>query len=134
MVTFRASVETSQDDPVMDFTMCLLNSVTIAHILHLCTRSYSQHKALEGFYTEIGDLIDGFVEAFQGKYGLLTKYPTSCDLMPNADPIVYLEYLKVEVSTLRVMPKFPQDSELQNITDEIAALIDSTLYKLRFLA
>jgi hypothetical protein len=134
MVTFRASVEAPQDDPVMDFTMCLLNSVTTAHILHLSTRSYSQHKALKGFYTEIGDLVDGFVEAFQGKYGLLTKYPMSCDLMPNADPVVYLEYLKVEVSTLRVMPKFPRDSELQNITDEIAALIDSTLYKLRFLA
>jgi hypothetical protein len=134
MVTFRASVEAPQDDPVMDFTMCLLNSVTTAHILHLSTRSYSQHKALKRFYTEIGDLVDGFVEAFQGKYGLLTKYPMSCDFMPNADPITYLEYLKVEVSTLRGMPKFPRDSELQNITDEIAALIDSTLYKLRFLA
>jgi hypothetical protein len=27
----------------------------------------------------------------------------------------------------------PQDSELQNLVDEIASEIDSTLYKLRFL-
>jgi hypothetical protein len=45
----------------------------------------------------------------------------------------YLAYLKDEVATLRTADKFPQDSELQNITDEIAQLIDSTLYKLRFL-
>jgi hypothetical protein len=30
--------------------------------------------------------------------------------------------------------KLPQDSELQNIIDEIAQLIDSTIYKLKFLA
>ena len=135
MVKFTASIqEISKADPVMDYVICLLNSVTTAHILHLSSRSYSQHKALETFYTEIGDHVDDFVEAFQGKYGLLTKYPTNADLMPDADPIVYLEYLKVEVSTLRKENGFPDDSELQNITDEIMLLIDSTLYKLRFLA
>jgi hypothetical protein len=37
------------------------------------------------------------------------------------------------VATLRKADGFPKDTELQNITDEIAALIDSTTYKLRFL-
>lgn len=131
MVKFVASVEATQDDPVMQFVMCLLHSVTNGHILHLSTTSYSEHKALETFYTEIGDHVDDFVEAFQGKYGLLTKY-TSDFKLPGT-PLDYLTYLKDEVATLRKMPKFPQDSELQNITDEIAQLIDSTLYKLRFL-
>ena len=131
MVTFRASVEAPQDDPVMDFTMCLLNSVTTAHILHLSTKSYSQHVALGKFYNEIGELVDAFVEAFQGKYGVLTKYPTTCDLMPTADPLVYMDYLKTEVAILRVMQKFPQDSELQNEVDNIANLINSTIFLLR---
>ena len=131
MVKFVASVEATQDDPVMQFVMCLLHSVTNGHILHLSTRSYSEHKALETFYTEIGDHVDDFVEAFQGKYGLLTKYTSDFEL--PGTPLDYLTYLKDEVATLRKMPKFPQDSELQNITDEIAQLIDSTLYKLRFL-
>ena len=118
-------------DPVMDYVMCLLHSVTNAHILHLSTLSFSEHKALETFYTEIGDHVDNFVEAFQGKYGLLTKY--SSDFMLADSPLVYLNYLKDEVATLRRADKFPQDSELQNIVDETASLIDSTLYKLRFL-
>lgn len=129
MVTIRADIN---EDPVMDFTMCLLNSVTSAHILHLKSTSFSQHMALRTFYSEIGDLIDGFVEAFQGKYGLLTSYPDIADLYPDKDPIAYLEYLRVEVETLRRKPKFPQDSELQNEVDNIANLINSTLYKLRF--
>ena len=134
MVKFRASIEAQQptSDPVMAFTMCLLHSVTNAHILHLTTQSYSEHKALESFYTEIGDLVDSFVEAFQGKYGLLHDFIADYQL-PTTNPLDYLTYLKDEVATLRREPNFPQDTELQNITDEIASLIDSTLYKLRFL-
>ena len=128
MVKYRASIET---DPVMQFTMCLLHSVTNAHILHLTTTSYSEHKALETFYTEIGDLVDQFVEAFQGKYGLLHDFTNDYALPTNA--LEYLTYLKDEVEGVRRMPRFPQDSELQNITDEVAQLIDSTIYKLRFL-
>jgi len=131
MVKFRA--EAAQSDPVMQFVMCLLHSVTNAHILHFQTPSFSEHMALGTFYGEIGDHVDDFVEAFQGKYGLLTKYQADYKLPPS-EPVEYLNYLKDEVATLRRLPNFPQDSELQNITDEIAQLIDSTLYKLRFLS
>jgi len=31
------------------------------------------------------------------------------------------------------MPGFPQDSDLQNIVDELSDQVASTLYKLRFL-
>lgn len=134
MVTFRASVNPTQtQSSLVDFITCLLNSVTTAHMLHLQTTSFSQHMALGTYYNEIGDLVDSFVEAYQGKYGLVTGYPATAALMSNMMPLEYVEYLKEEVQSLRVKQDFPQDSELQNITDEIAQLIDSTLYKLRFL-
>ena len=125
--------EAVQNDPVMQFVMCLLHSVTNTHILHFNTSSYSEHRALAAYYDEVDDLIDGFVESFQGKYGLLTRYQADYQL-PASNPIDYLTYLKDEVATLRRMPKFPQDSELQNEVDTIANLINSTLYKLRFLS
>ena len=128
---FRA--EATQKDPVMQFVQCLLHSVTNAHILHFQSLSYSQHMALGAYYEEVGDLVDGFVEAFQGKYGLLTNYKADYEL-PATEPVAYLTYLKDEVETLRRMTGFPQDSELQNEVDTIANLINSTLYKLRFLA
>ena len=130
---FSVQEQTEQNDPVMLFTMHLLHSVTNAHILHLTTRSYASHQALGTFYSEIGDLVDSFVEAFQGKYGLLHDFIADYKLPAN-DPVAYLESLKVEVEALRRMPRFPQDSELQNEVDNIANLINSTLYKLRFLA
>ena len=97
-------------------------------MLHLATYSFAEHKALEGFYTAIGDLVDSFVEAYQGKYANRVSYVPGFDLPPAA--VDYLLYLKNEVATLRVANGFPQDSELQNITDEIASLIDGTLYQL----
>ena len=133
MTRYTASIEAQHKgpDPVMDMVMCLLHSVTNAHILHLSTGSYSVHKALQNYYEEIGDLVDSFVEAFQGKYGLLTNYTTKYE--QPSDPIAYMNYLKAEVEKLRRDPAFPQDSELQNEVDNIANLINSTLYKLRFL-
>lgn len=127
----KFSVEQKDADPVMQFTMCLLHSVTNAHILHFTTPSRSDHTALGAFYAAIGDHVDDFVEAFQGKYGLLHDFTNDYEL--PASSLEYFTYLKNEVAILRRAERFPQDSELQNIIDEIAQLIDSTLYQLRFL-
>ena len=124
----KFSVEQSQANPVGEFATCLLHSVTGAHMLHLATYSFAEHKALEAYYSAIGDLVDGFVEAYQGKYANRVSYVSGFDLYTDA--VAYLTYLKDEVATLRVANGFPQDSELQNITDEIASLIDGTLYQL----
>ena len=124
----KFSVEQSQSNPVGEFATCLLHSVTGTHMLHLATYSFAEHKALEAFYSAIGDLIDGFVEVYQGKYANRVSY-VPVFVLPS-DSVDYLTYLKDEVATLRVADGFPQDSELQNITDEIASLIDSTLYLL----
>lgn len=132
MVKFTASIEAQQADPVMDLTMCLLNSVTATHIQHWVTTSNSQHMALGDFYSKVGDLVDEFAESFQGVYGVLTKFPTTYEL-PFTDPIAYMKYLQAELKRLRKAPGFPQDSELQNSLDEIATLINRTKYRLERL-
>lgn len=120
--------QADQSNVVGQFATCLLNSVTGAHMLHLSTYNFAEHKALEAFYTAVGDLIDTFVEAYQGKYKNRVLYVSGFDVPTNST--AYLVYLKDEVATLRTANGFPQDSELQNITDEIASLIDGTLYQL----
>ena len=112
-----------------DFVQCLFHAVTNAHILHLQTKSYAVHVALGAYYNELNELTDSYAEAYQGKYGIIEDYTTEYEL-PSA-PLEYIismnDYIKVAREQL------PQDSELQNITDEIVALHDSTIYKLRFL-
>ena len=113
------------------FVQTLLHSATIAHQLHLQSRSYSEHKALGAFYEEIPDLVDYLTESYQGKYGLIEDYPTNYHNAGRKNALAYMESLQKFVAEAR--GSLPQDSELQNEVDNIANLINSTVYKLRFL-
>lgn len=117
------------DKAAAKFFMTLLNAGTQAHILHLQTKSYAQHVALGDFYDAIVDKADSLIEAYQGKYGIVTSYPSGLDV--PKDPIKFITDLSSFVATYR---DFCDDSEIQNIVDEIAGLIDSTMYKLKFLS
>jgi hypothetical protein len=110
----------------------LLHSRTQVHTLHLQTNSYPEHMALNGYYNGIGDIIDGLVESFQGKYGILNGYK-SYDIegyKSTESTIKYLQDLCGKVEDLR---DCCDDSYIQNQIDTVCELINSTLYKLRFL-
>ena len=109
------------------FFKALLDGVTSAHLLHLQSRSFSQHSALGTFYSELEDLADGLIESYQGKYGIVTDYPQGPSL-PNNDPISFMTKMSDYVRTTRAA--VASDSEIQNDIDSIQSLIDSTLYKL----
>ena len=114
------------------FIQNLLHCVTNAHLLHLQSTSYAQHMALGAFYEGLEDLTDSLAETIQGKYGLLMGYTQNYDLPPS-DPVAYLEQISGYVEASRRSGWYPQDTNIQNETDNIASLIDSTLYKLRYL-
>lgn len=82
--------------------------------------------ALAEYYDGIVDLTDQFVESYMGKYGKITKFPSQYH-QPK-EPVQYLKSLQGFVEEAR--KDLPQDSELQNIVDEIADLINTTTYKL----
>jgi hypothetical protein len=107
----------------------MLHSATNTHFFHWSTDSYAKHKALAKYYDSIVDLTDTFAESYMGKYGKFTSFP-SVYHQPK-DPIRYMESLQSFVKEAR--QDLPQDSELQNIIDEIADLINTTTYKLKFL-
>ena len=109
------------------FFKTLLDAVTTTHLLHLQSRSYAQHVALGGLYEELGELVDGLVESYQGKYGIVGSYPLGPSI-PATDPITYVESLSNFIREYRY--EVATDSELQNDIDGIQSLIDSTIYKL----
>lgn len=104
---------------------------TNAHVLHLSTRSYAAHKALNDFYDGIIGLVDSFAEAYQGDYGLIPF--TTLKYSFNADALGMLTELSDWIEAHRDECCDSDDTYLQNIIDEIVALIRSTQYKLRFL-
>jgi len=107
----------------------LLNAATIAHMLHLQTDSYSKHKALEKLYEGLPDLADDLIEAYQSKYGIV-KYPAQ-SVVTAEEPLTYVKELMAFLTENRY--SIAKDSELQNITDEITQLLDSTIYRLTYL-
>ena len=110
----------------------LLHSQTQTHTLHLQTESYSEHKALQNYYEGIDGIVDGLVESFQGKYGIIKGYE-SMDLQEwksTEDTVKYMKGLCEKVIELR---DCCEDSYIQNQIDTVCELINSTLYKLRFL-
>lgn len=112
-----------------DFVLALFNARTVAHVLHLQTKSYAQHEALGGFYDGIIGLADSFAEVYQGCYGPIDFKGVSYKL--DRDPLKMLEALKSAVASARGEC---QETSLQNILDEISALISSTMYKIKTFA
>ena len=115
-----------------EFILTLLHAATNTHILHLKSKSFSEHMALGEFYTALPDLVDAVVEATQGRYGQLIDYPVQY-YAPASTALEELQQLKDYVDETRRGEDIPQDTEIQNLIDEIASQIDSTLYKLTFL-
>ena len=117
-------------DKTGEFLLTLLHAVTNAHILHFKTKSFSQHMALGTFYEELPDLVDTLTEAIQGLTGELVEFPADY-YAPAETPLQELQDLKDYVKDNR--GSLPDDSEIQNLVDEVADLINTTLYKLKFL-
>jgi hypothetical protein len=123
--------ETNNED-FAEMMSILLHSQTQAHTLHLQTESYSEHKALQKYYEGIDGIVDGLVESFQGKYGIIKGYK-SMDLQEwksTEDTVKYMNGLCEKIEELR---DCCDDSYIQNQIDTVCELINSTVYKLRFL-
>ena len=114
------------------FIATLMASRNQAHIYHLQSQSYAQHKALDTYYNDIVDLIDAYAEMAQGRYGIIKGYSqTTVPVFEDNTPIKYFTGLQKFVDTIRT--ELPQTGELNHTVDEMSGLIASTIYKLKFL-
>ena len=97
---------------------------------HNQTKSFSEHKALENFYSEILDLLDGLVESVAGIYGRPVGYTTHApeDYVSKEQLMTYFkgvyDYIQTERGTLY------KETWIQNQIDEIVELVAETLYLL----
>ena len=94
------------------------------------TTSFSVHKALNNYYDEIVERLDGLVESVSGIYGRPTGYElvNPVDYQSPEQVIAYFQALYAEVQSERQVTF--QESWIQNQIDNIAELIAETLYLL----
>ena len=98
-----------------------------AHVEHLKTKSFAAHSALNTFYDELLELADGFVESYQGKYGIV-----NIDIKPTK-PDNFLTFLQEFANYVESSRDVFKDEFLKNQVDEISSLAYSTIYKLTYL-
>lgn len=114
---------------VKSFVSVLHQSRTQAQIWHHQTDSYSEHKALDFYYSGIVDKVDGLVESIQGIRPRVTGYTTKplVDWTEGGSTVYFkglYEYIQKERAGLG------SESWIQNQVDEIAQLVAETLYQL----
>ncbi len=116
-----------------DFVGILFLARDVTHSVHLNTRSYAKHKALQKFYESIIDHADDFAEAYQGRHNLIGPI-SLMSAKKTSNIIEFLESQLAEIEGARYDVCEKTDTSLQQIIDNIVQLYLSTLYKLRFLA
>jgi hypothetical protein len=116
-----------------EFVGLLFLARDVTHSVHLNTRSYSKHKALNIFYDRIIGVADDFAEAYQGRYGLIG--PISLHSAKKTTNVIeFLEDSLKEIEDARYKVCSKDDSTLQQLIDNIIEVYLRTLYKLKFLA
>jgi hypothetical protein len=115
-----------------DFMGMLFLARDVAHSVHLNTRSYSKHVALNIFYERVVGVADDFAEAYQGRYGLIGPI-SLMSAKKTANIIEFLEDQLKEIESVRYDIVDKSDTSLQQLIDNIVEVYLRTLYKLRFL-
>jgi len=106
----------------------LMQSQDVAKLCHLNTKSYAEHMALGGYYDKLNDLTDDLIETYQGslpnsgRVNIVVPSSEYCNFQ------MHLTSLRQYISSHRYTVF--KESHLQNIVDEIVALIDKTNYLL----
>lgn len=116
-----------------DFVGTLFLARDVAHSVHLNTRSFAKHTALNEFYDAIVDLADKFAEAYQGRHGMIGPI-TLMSAKKTGNILEFLQDSLDDIEKMRYEVCDKADTALQNIIDEIVGQYLSTLYKLKFLA
>lgn len=114
-----------------ELVMRLLHARTAVHVLHLTTRSYAQHMALDELYNALTGHIDIIAEAYQGRFDAL-KLP-DIPYVPPGEAVATVGALRLWVETNREVATRDNDG-LESLVDDLVVSLDSALFKLRFLS
>lgn len=128
--------EITKSEPAKFFSK-LFESREMAHIYHLQVNggmgSHAEHTALNDYYDIVLELIDQLIETYQGQHEIVEGYDI-IDTTPTKtkDAIEYFTDLVMFIKATRYKAILQEDTHLQNIIDEIVAVIYRLLYKIKY--
>jgi len=98
------------------------------HLLHLHTKCFAEHKALNDFYDSWLDLADEFIEKYQGRFAVRIEGKVSISADTTLISDVYIRGLYDFLSQLEV--KVAGNADLLNLIADMKGLVNRTLYML----
>lgn len=105
----------------------LLGIIDSAKSLHWQTTSYSVHKASESLYSGLNELVDSFVETYQGKYDRLNI--SGLTKIEPLDGLSLCNMLSLIAANMELEIR-KEDTDLLNIIADIKSLSNHTKYLL----
>ncbi len=124
--------DSDSNDDFCDMMCNILHSRNQAHVFHLQTKSYAEHIALNGYYDAVVPLFDAIVESYQGKYGIMKNFKSfKIEQYKNGKKTI--SYFERLLDIIEENRDSVDDSFIQNQIDTVQELVNSTLYKLKFL-
>ena len=136
------SSKIEKGDEVVDtnpkkFFSKLIESREMAQVYHWTVKgdmgSHASHLALESYYNEVIGFIDDMVEIYQGQYQLIEGYDIiDTTSTKTKEKLEYFEELAQFIKSERYKQISEKDTHIQNIIDEVLALVYKTIYKLKY--
>lgn len=116
------------------FFSLLLGAKLIGHVLHLQTKEFATHIALDEFYKGSQKNADKIIEVYQGASSTIVQYESV--YMTEGmflEPLEYLTQLRAKICDNRydIVPK--ELSNVHNEIDNFISTIDTAVYKITFL-
>lgn len=105
----------------------MFSSRNAAHLEHWKTHSYAKHQALGEYYESVIEIIDKYVEAHQGTFGLIGSVEGE---EPDVSKVIHDDVIWLNENRSKIAKGIPA---LENILDELTGLHMTTLYKLENL-
>lgn len=108
-------------------------SRTQTHIWHLLSKSLAEHEALNLYYDELVELVDSFIESYQGTYDRMKvpkNYKEFVDYENNNQLKEHFKEVKKELDSIRKELDSDENSQLVNIIDDIASLLTKVSFLL----
>jgi len=102
--------------------------MTQIKLYHWQTKRYSRHKSTDEFFSNINELIDRYIETYQGKHGVIFVENKLNIYVENISDKNILKFMDDFKNFLIGLKHESKDSDLSNIRDEMLGLVNQTLY------
>lgn len=120
--------DAGQAPTIAEFFGTIQESVTITWRMHLKTKSYSIHNALNDFYYRALDVVDRIIEQYQGINGVVEEPYSGLIASESKTEVEYLKELKDFINTSKYI--LGDYTEINSTIDDFLGVIDSTIYKI----